>query len=78
MKPSKRHRAILAGLEQPDDGELQVQQGLRRFYVPQEPVFAAEVSVFDAVSVSPWVAVPLIETNPVGKSLTARTVMPTV
>ncbi|HET7863947.1 MAG TPA: ATP-binding cassette domain-containing protein [Burkholderiaceae bacterium] len=41
---------ILAGLEQPDDGELQVQQGLRRFYVPQEPVFAEQVSVFDAVS----------------------------
>jgi ATP-binding cassette subfamily F protein uup len=41
---------ILAGLEQPDDGELQVQQGLRRFYVPQEPAFAGQVSVFDAVS----------------------------
>ena len=41
---------ILAGLEQADDGELQVQQGLRRFYVPQEPVFAEQVSVFDAVS----------------------------
>ena len=34
---------ILAGLERPDDGVLQVQQGLRRFYVPQEPVFEADV-----------------------------------
>ena len=41
---------ILAGLEQPDDGLLQLQQGLRRFYVPQEPVFAPGASVFDVVS----------------------------
>ncbi|HEV8313947.1 MAG TPA: ATP-binding cassette domain-containing protein [Burkholderiaceae bacterium] len=41
---------ILAGLERPDDGVLQVQQGLRRFYVAQEPVFAGAVTVFDAVS----------------------------
>jgi ATP-binding cassette subfamily F protein uup len=41
---------ILAGLDKPDDGLLQVQQGLRRTYVPQEPQFAAGVSVFAAVS----------------------------
>jgi ATP-binding cassette subfamily F protein uup len=41
---------ILAGLEKPDDGLVQVQQGLRRYYVPQEPVFAPGVNVFDAVS----------------------------
>ena len=41
---------ILAGLERPDDGLLQVQQGLRRFYVAQEPAFANARSVFDAVS----------------------------
>ena len=28
---------ILAGLEKPDDGLLQVQGGVRREYVPQEP-----------------------------------------
>jgi ABC transport system ATP-binding/permease protein len=42
---------ILAGLERPDDGLLQVQQGLRRFYVAQEPSFAPGATVFDAVSV---------------------------
>jgi ATP-binding cassette subfamily F protein uup len=41
---------ILAGLDRPDDGLLQVQQGLRRTYVPQEPQFAPGVTVFDAVS----------------------------
>jgi ATP-binding cassette subfamily F protein uup len=41
---------ILAGLERADDGLLQLQQGLRRFYVPQEPAFAAGASVFDVVS----------------------------
>jgi ATP-binding cassette subfamily F protein uup len=41
---------ILAGLERADDGTLQVQQGTLRFYVPQEPLFAAEASVFDVVA----------------------------
>jgi ATP-binding cassette subfamily F protein uup len=41
---------VLAGLEQPDAGLVQVQQGLNRFYVPQEPQFDADASVFDAVS----------------------------
>jgi len=41
---------ILAGLDKPDDGLLQVQTGLRRVYVPQEPVFAPGVAVFDAVA----------------------------
>jgi ATP-binding cassette subfamily F protein uup len=41
---------ILAGLERPDDGLLQVQGGLRRVYVAQEPVFGAGVTVFDAVA----------------------------
>jgi ABC transport system ATP-binding/permease protein len=40
---------ILAGLERADDGVLQVQQGVARVYVAQEPLFAADVSVFDAV-----------------------------
>jgi len=42
---------ILAGLERLDDGVLQVQQRLRRFYVPQEPVFEADSTVFEAASV---------------------------
>jgi ATP-binding cassette subfamily F protein uup len=41
---------ILAGSERADDGTLQVQQGLARFYVPQEPVFDAKASVFDVVA----------------------------
>jgi ATP-binding cassette subfamily F protein uup len=41
---------ILAGLDKPDDGTLQVERGLRRTYVPQEPQFAPGISVFDAVS----------------------------
>jgi ATP-binding cassette subfamily F protein uup len=42
---------ILAGLERPDDGQLQVQQGTVRFYVPQEPLFEAGATVFEVVSV---------------------------
>jgi ABC transport system ATP-binding/permease protein len=41
---------ILAGLEKPDDGILQIQSGTRLAYVPQEPVFADETTIFDAVS----------------------------
>lgn len=41
---------ILAGIEKMDDGHLQYQQGLRIAYVPQEPIFEAEETVFDAVS----------------------------
>ncbi|MDR2851656.1 MAG: ATP-binding cassette domain-containing protein [Burkholderiaceae bacterium] len=42
---------ILAGLEQPDDGALQIQQGLRVAYVAQEPMLDAQASVFEAASV---------------------------
>jgi ATP-binding cassette subfamily F protein uup len=41
---------ILAGMEKLDDGLLQYQQGLRIAYVPQEPIFDATETVFDAVS----------------------------
>jgi ABC transport system ATP-binding/permease protein len=41
---------ILAGLERADDGLLQTQQGTRRVYVPQEPLFDAAHSVFDVVA----------------------------
>jgi ATP-binding cassette subfamily F protein uup len=41
---------ILAGLEQPDDGQVQATQGLLRAYVEQEARFAPELTVFDAVA----------------------------
>jgi len=41
---------IVAGLEKPDDGLLQLTQGLRIRYVAQEPLFAADASVFDVVA----------------------------
>ena len=41
---------ILAGIEKPDDGLLQLTQGLRICYVAQEPEFDATANVFDAVS----------------------------
>ena len=40
---------VIAGFEKLDDGLLQLTQGLRIRYVPQEPVFDADISVFDAV-----------------------------
>jgi len=41
---------VIAGLEKPDDGVLQMTQGLRIRYVPQEPLFDADATVFDVVS----------------------------
>src|SRR3982751_3997681 len=41
---------IIAGLEKPDDGLLQLTQGLRIRYVAQEPTFDARASIFDTVS----------------------------
>ncbi len=41
---------ILAGIEKMDDGLLQYQQGLRIAYVPQEPIFDSNETVFNAVS----------------------------
>lgn len=40
---------ILAGMERPDDGEVQRQQGLHTAFVAQEPVLAEDATVFDAV-----------------------------
>jgi ATP-binding cassette subfamily F protein uup len=40
---------ILAGLEKPDDGEVQFQQGLRIAFVAQEPVLNETATVFAAV-----------------------------
>ena len=41
---------IVAGLMQPDDGLVTRAQGLRTVYVPQEPDFDADASVFDSVA----------------------------
>ncbi len=41
---------ILASLEKPDDGTLQVQTGLRIAYVPQEPILDLHSTVFEAAS----------------------------
>ncbi|MDO9402263.1 MAG: ATP-binding cassette domain-containing protein [Polaromonas sp.] len=41
---------ILAGLEKPDDGTLQLQQNLRIAYVPQEPSLDPHATVFEAAS----------------------------
>ncbi len=41
---------ILAGLEKPDDGSLQLQTGTRVTYVAQEPVLDPAATVFQAVS----------------------------
>ncbi len=41
---------MLAGLERPDDGLLQFQQGLRSAFVPQEPQMPEDATVFDVVA----------------------------
>ncbi len=41
---------IIAGIEKLDDGLLQMTQGVRICYVPQEPIFEPGHSVFEAVS----------------------------
>ena len=40
---------ILAGMERPDDGEVQRQQGLHTAFVAQEPELVEDATVFDAV-----------------------------
>ncbi len=41
---------IMAGLEKPDDGQLQIQSGIEVSYVPQEPSFSEGATVFSTVS----------------------------
>jgi len=41
---------ILAGLERPDDGDIQRQQGVRSVYVAQEPDLDPKSTVFDVVA----------------------------
>ena len=41
---------ILAGLEKPDDGQIQMQQGVQLAYVAQEPVLNPSHTIFESVS----------------------------
>jgi ABC transport system ATP-binding/permease protein len=41
---------ILAGLELPDDGQIQMQQNIALAYVPQEPILNPEHTIFESVS----------------------------
>jgi ABC transport system ATP-binding/permease protein len=52
---------ILAGIEQPDDGEVQRQQGLLTAFVAQEPLLAEEATVFDAVKLGLADLIALVE-----------------
>ena len=52
---------ILAGLEKPDDGSLQLQQNQRLAYVAQEPQLDMDATVFEVVSVGVAGAIALID-----------------
>jgi ATP-binding cassette subfamily F protein uup len=41
---------ILAGFEKPDDGQIQMQQGVKLAYVAQEPQLNSEHTIFESVS----------------------------
>jgi ATP-binding cassette subfamily F protein uup len=52
---------ILAGMEKPDDGSIQVQNNIRIAYVAQEPQLDAEATIFVAVSAGLARVISLIE-----------------
>ena len=52
---------ILGSLEKPDDGILQLQQGIRVAYVAQEPILESEATVSEAVQAGLRVVLDLIE-----------------
>jgi len=52
---------ILGGLDKPDDGLLQLQQGLRIAYVAQEPTLAPEDTIFESVRAGLGPLLSLIE-----------------
>ena len=58
---------ILAGLEKPDDGAIQVQQNLRIAYVAQEPPLNMDATVFEVVSVGVAEAVTLMDAYCLGQ-----------
>jgi ATP-binding cassette subfamily F protein uup len=57
---------ILGGLERPDDGKLQFQQGLQVAYVAQEPVLDAHGTVFEAVRAGLAEVISLVERYALG------------
>ena len=58
---------ILAGMERPDDGNLQIQGNTRIAYVAQEPLLDAQASVFSAVSAGLAKVVSLIDAYVLGQ-----------
>ena len=58
---------ILAGLEKPDDGTLQLQTNTRVAYVAQEPLLNAQSNVFTAVSAGLARVIALIDTYSTGQ-----------
>ena len=58
---------ILAGMERPDDGSVQVQGNTRIAYVAQEPLLDAQASVFSAVSAGLAKVVSLIDAYVLGQ-----------
>ena len=58
---------ILAGLEKPDDGTLQLQTNTRVAYVAQEPLLNAQSTVFTAVSAGLARVIALIDTYSTGQ-----------
>lgn len=58
---------ILGGLEKPDDGLLQLQQGLRIAYVAQEPTLAPDDTIFESVRSGLGPLLSLIETYSQGQ-----------
>ena len=52
---------ILAGLEKPDDGTMQLQQNMRLAYVAQEPFLDLNATVFEVVSLGVAGAINLID-----------------
>ena len=57
---------ILAELEKPDDGSLQIQNNTRIAYVAQEPDLSADASVFEAVRAGLAGVIALIEEYSLG------------
>ena len=52
---------ILAGLEKPDDGNLQLQSGMSVVYVAQEPILDPNATIFEAVQAGLACTIALIE-----------------
>ena len=53
---------ILANVEKPDDGTIQIQQGVRMAHVAQEPILVGSASVFEAVCVGLAPIIALVNT----------------